>query len=133
MLEGLVTQDQYNAFCIDCQKNRSTHANIFFGTFICGDCADFHRNMFDMMHSYIKTVFDEPWDPYQKRVAGCGGNKAFYEFMKDYGKERDAILKKYKNSAADYYKKRLAAQCSSKPFDELAPPKNASEAFDYAG
>jgi hypothetical protein len=35
ILRKLVHEDQFNAFCIDCQKNRSTHANITFGVFIC--------------------------------------------------------------------------------------------------
>ena len=65
MLKKLVHEDQFNAFCIDCQKNRSTHANISFGVFICQDCAKFHMANFPMYESYIKNVFDECWDKFQ--------------------------------------------------------------------
>ena len=35
ILRKLCQEDQFNAFCIDCQKNRSSHANVTFGVFIC--------------------------------------------------------------------------------------------------
>jgi len=65
VLKKLVYEDQFNAFCIDCQKNRSTHANITFGVFICQECALFHNQNFPMYESYVKAVFDECWDEFQ--------------------------------------------------------------------
>jgi Putative GTPase activating protein for Arf len=35
--------DPYNKFCVDCMKQESTHANITYGTFICGGCATVHH------------------------------------------------------------------------------------------
>ena len=37
-----INEEQFDAFCIDCQENRSTHFNVFFGTFICSHCAEIH-------------------------------------------------------------------------------------------
>ena len=34
-LNQRVNTEQFDAFCIDCQNNRSTHANVTYGTFIC--------------------------------------------------------------------------------------------------
>lgn len=64
ILQKLCKEDQFNAFCIDCQKNRSTHANVTFGVFICQDCATFHQANFPMYDSYIKAVFEECWDTF---------------------------------------------------------------------
>jgi hypothetical protein len=41
-LKSLLDQDPYNKFCVDCHHGISTHANISYGTFICGDCANVH-------------------------------------------------------------------------------------------
>ena len=59
-----------------------------------------------MFSMYIKAL-EEVWDPYQLKVAEAGGNKAFFEFMRDYEKEKEHLSKKYKNDAAYYYKKLL--------------------------
>ena len=123
-LDALAHQNEFNAFCIDCQKNRSTHANVAFATFICQDCAAFHDENFPQGASYIKAL-DEVWDPYQLRAVQMGGNKAFYEFLRDYGKEREEVSKKYKTDAAAYYRKSLSYRVKNIPFTEKAPPKNA--------
>lgn len=54
--------DPFNKFCVDCNKAESTHSNISFGTFICGDCAQLHIEHFGMDRSYIKEIFAEVWD-----------------------------------------------------------------------
>lgn len=133
MLKKLVHEDQFNAFCIDCQKNRSTHANVTFGVFICQDCALFHQANFPMYECYIKNVFDECWDTFQLQNVNNGGNKRFYEFMKGYEKEREPILKKYTASAALYYRKKLCCTTMKQQFNDEAPPRNAQEAAERAG
>jgi len=60
------------------------------------------------------------------------GNKAFYEFMKDYGKERETIKNKYNTDAAKFYRKSLCFKARNIPLDEKAPPKNAQEAAERA-
>ena len=59
--------------------------------------------------SYIKTLFQEPWDGYQLQCMNAGGNLPFYNFMKEYGHEKKDAVKKYETDAAKWYKKRLAA------------------------
>ena len=75
---------------------------------------------------YTKAL-EEVWDPFQLKVASVGGNKAFYEFMRDYEKEREPIAKKYKNDAAYYYRKLLYCKAVGEEFNEIPPPKNAKE------
>jgi hypothetical protein len=62
-----------------------------------------------------------------------GGNKKFYEFMREYSKEREPILKKYQTSAALYYRRNLCFSAKNQACDELPPPKNAQEAAERAG
>ena len=76
--------------------------------------------------SYIKTL-NEVWDPYQLRTVQIGGNKALYEFLRDYGRERDEIDKKYKSDPARFYARSLSFRVKNLPYMEKAPPKNATE------
>ena len=56
-----------------------------------------------------------------------GGNKKFFEFLKEYGKEREPIPKKYSTNAAVYYRKKLCAEAKNQEFNDPAPAKNAQE------
>ena len=106
-LRKLVQEDQFNAFCIDCQRNRSSHCNVFFSTFICAECAQIHHDTYSMNQSYIKQLFSESWDSFQLRMVQVGGNKRFFEFMKEYEKERESISKKYSSNCANFYRRML--------------------------
>ena len=48
-----------------------------------------------MFSNYVKPLFNESWDGFQLRMVAIGGNKRFFEFLREYGKERDPIEKKY--------------------------------------
>ena len=63
-LKDMVINNQFNAYCIDCQKKTSSHANITYGTFICESCAEKHIGIFGMHKHYVKPVFSEFWDPH---------------------------------------------------------------------
>ena len=45
-LRKRITEEQFDAFCIDCQNNRSSHCNVTFGTFICETCAKEHERIY---------------------------------------------------------------------------------------
>ena len=74
---------------------------------MCRQCANEHEKM---PGSYIKPLAGEVYDSYSLRVlATAGGNKSFYEFMGQYGRQNDQNLaKKYSCPAAVYYAKALA-------------------------
>lgn len=124
-INHLVQENEFNAFCVDCQNNRSTHANITYGTYICGDCVLEHIKNYPVI-SYLKPL-DEVWDPYQLQVTAVGGNKNFYEFMREYQKEREPIAKKYKTDAGIYYRKKLHYAAKGLQLEEKQPPRNAQE------
>ena len=78
---NLVTNDQFNAYCIDCYQRQSSHCNITYGTFICEVCAQAHLLSFGMHKHYIKEIFTELWDPNQLQIAQRYGNKKFYDHV----------------------------------------------------
>jgi len=90
---------------VDCQENRSTHCNVTFGTFICARCVEVHMNHYSPFQCYIKALFEDAWDNFQINCVQGGGNKRFFEFLREYGKERDPIQKKYDTSAALFYRR----------------------------
>lgn len=101
--------------------------NVFFGTFICAACAELHEQTFSPFQSYIKPLFEDAWDNFQLNCVQNGGNKRFFEFLRDYGKERETIAKKYDSSAALYYRRMLCASSKKLNFTESPPAKDAKE------
>lgn len=131
LLQELLARDTYNKFCIDCNRNESTHASITYGTFVCGECANIHLNVLGMDKSYVKPIFGDTWDSYQIQVMQLAGNKRLWDFFKQYtGLEQKAIPTKYTSSPASYYRKRLAAEATGRSFVDKEPPKNAEEYLD---
>ena len=59
-----------------------------------------------------------------------GGNKLFWEFLKDYKSESKIIPSKYTTKEAKYYALRLAAIAQQKPFVVKPPAKNMDEYLD---
>lgn len=78
--------DPYNKWCLDCKANRSTHAIVMFGIFVCEQCSIQHVTLFGKQATWPKRVLSEHWDDYQLlHVArGCGGNKPIYDLFKEY-------------------------------------------------
>ena len=64
LIQSLLVKDAFNTFCIDCGKQKSTHFNVTFGTFICEACAKAHWQLFDMNVCYVKAALTENWDKY---------------------------------------------------------------------
>ena len=61
-----------------------------------------------------------------------GGNQRFFEFLREYGNERDPISKKYSCNVALFYRRRLCAQAKQQTFTERTPAKSAQELADNA-
>jgi ADP-ribosylation factor GTPase-activating protein 1 len=131
LLQELLSKDTYNKFCVDCNRNESTHTSVTYGTFICQDCASIHLAVLGMDKSYVKPIFGEPWDNHQVRMVQLGGNKKLWDFLKQYaGLEQKGVSQKYESAAARFYRKKLNAEATGRPFSEKEPPKNAEEYLD---
>ena len=58
------------------------------------------------------------------------GNKAFWDFFKEYKLESASISNKYQSKAAKYYKQRLVALAMGKEFNKEKPARNIEEVLD---
>lgn len=75
---------------------------------------------------------DEPWDPYQMRMALSGGNKQWTDFMFKYRftDNEKAIKLYYKTDASQYYRKMVKAKATGLKFDREEPPVTSGEAVE---
>ena len=73
-------KESYNKWCLDCKINKSTHAIVFYGTFVCERCATELVSQFGRAAIWPKKIFGEQWDDYQLMhiAKGAGGNKPLY-------------------------------------------------------
>ena len=101
----MITKNQFNAYCIDCQKTKSSYANITFATFICESCAKRHIELFGMHKHYVKPAFTEYWDPHQIAMVKAGGNQKFYNHLKSIGQVKAELRVKYKHPSVKGYRK----------------------------
>lgn len=78
----------------------------------------------------MKDVFNEQWDDYQLEAVstGFGGNKLFFNLLREYNIQALPILEKYQHKAAKYYARKLTAMIDrSIDFKELPPAKDWNE------
>ena len=75
LLRDLIDKDPYNKYCVDCNIRESTHCSVSYGVFLCGPCAQCHKQELGMQTSYVKDVFHELWDEFQLKMVVFGGNK----------------------------------------------------------
>lgn len=55
-----VISNPFNNFCIDCKQNKTTHAIVWLGAYVCGDCcAAIITAQGGNQHCYIKDIFGE--------------------------------------------------------------------------
>ena len=128
-LAGLL-KDPFNKFCIDCKKNKTTHALIWLGTFVCGQCAQNHLAYLangQQSQVYCKEVHKEQWDDYQLRSVQFGANKAFFNVLKEYDLLDADFAVKYKHAAVNWHKKRLRAQMAGEEFTKRPPAVDNAE------
>lgn len=127
--------DPYNKYCIDCKVNLSTHVMVMYGAFMCGSCANAHRQMFGFFQTYPKNITMEQFDDVQLASIAeqIGGNKAIYDLFVEYGILGEDSYSRFSHRCFDWYKRRLSCAITGTVFEEEKPPKNVGEALDYAG
>ena len=85
-----------------------------------------------MTKSYVKDIFLEQWDDYQLASISFeyGGNKPFFEFIKEYNIQGLPIDQKYKHKATQFYMKTHLAKLDGLDVKEAAPARDWGEKFD---
>ena len=101
---------------------------IWIGTFVCVHCAGIHRHAFGgQSQNYIKDLTKDHWDDYQLRSLQIGGNKPFFEILKEYGIENEELTTKHKHSCVAWYKRSHVSKMDGINFTEAKPPKDWNE------
>lgn len=107
----------YNKFCIDCQRNLTTHCIVWLGSFVCGDCAKEHSLRFGgNQYVYVKNIYNEQWDDYCLRSVALGGNKPVFDLFREYDIVKNPIEKKYLHNCVRWYKAMHMAKMDDRPF-----------------
>jgi len=108
---------------------------VTFGIFICEECAHIHLKHLGLEQSYVKRVEGEMWDEWQLKSVSpeFGGNKVWYNLLKEYNLSAAAISKKYTSSLALYQKRKIWTEIQGKPFTEEKPAKNWHDRADKVG
>lgn len=123
-LEDLLTIP-FNTFCIDCKENRTTHAVVWLGAFVCKKCAgDILRSVGGNQFCYIKDIFGEHWDDYQLSSMTKGGNKNLFVLMKEYEVHDERLADIYNEPCIVWYRNMHQARMDEVPFTQPKPGKN---------
>jgi len=69
------------------------------------------------------------WDDYQLRSIQIGGNKPFFEILKEYGIENEELTIKHKHACVAWYKKSHVAKMDGINFYDPKPPKDWNERY----
>jgi len=118
----------FNTYCVDCKENKSTHAVVWLGAFVCKKCADdLVKKVGGNHHCYIKDIFGEHWDDYQLQSMAKGGNKNVFIIMKEYGVHHEALSSIYDDPCMVWYREKHQAKCDNLPFDQPKPGKDIRE------
>eukprot|EP00347_Sterkiella_histriomuscorum_P008382 403345311 len=114
--------DQCNKFCFDCGTENPHYVSINQGIFLCFNCAmSIHRLHYGVEISYIKSVFNDPWNHQQLRVLIKSGNKELKEFLEFYDLLYEPIQKRYNTQAMQFYRDRLRATVDGQTYSKEKP------------
>ena len=72
-----------------------------------------------------KSVLEEQWDDYQLRSLAFGGNKPFFDLVKDYEISGENIAARHKHKAIKWYRARHIAAMDDMPFHVAKPAAGA--------
>lgn len=81
-LSELLASSPANTRCTDCDKPNPEWTSQGFGTFICLNCAGYHRSIGAHVTTVRSLTLDE-WTPDQVAVLEQGGNERFIEYLRN--------------------------------------------------
>ena len=96
-ISELLAANPSNGRCADCEREHPEWTSQGFGTFICLNCAGYHRSMGAHITTVRSLTLDE-WTPEQVRILEIGGNELFWDYLRSM-----RILQRYHLPEVLYY------------------------------
>lgn len=113
----IVSMDEENKKCVDCNNENPTKISVNNGVLICESCSEQHLKLGSSI-SYIRDLDDE-FDEYLLNYLTLGSNSKFKRFLQDeHIDESFPIEKKYLTKACDYYRRILKQKVKGEPLFE---------------
>jgi len=104
--EQLVTAENGNNRCIDCDELNPEWASLGFGTVCCLRCAGKHRS-FGTHVTLVRSIKMDEWSREQIACVRLGGNRNFLEYLHSFLEEKNHLLDtfdKYYLPEVSYYR-----------------------------
>lgn len=134
----IISIDEGNKNCVDCNKENPNKVSINNGVVICEACAEQHKQLGTMV-SYIRDL-DGDFDEYLLNYFSLGSNTKFKRFLSEEKIDESLpIEKKYFTRACDFYRKNLKQKVGGgkllekdyeNPNEILEHPENSFPEFE---
>lgn len=102
-----ISKEMDNSTCIDCSSKHPKWVSVYYGTFMCLDCAGVHRSLGIYLDS-IKSIGLDTWSKQAYLPVKYGGNKRFREYLKEINFTSNELENKYKSENVIKYSYSLA-------------------------
>jgi len=113
-----LSKQEGNATCIDCEERDPKWVSLYYGTFMCLNCAGTHRSLGVYLESIRSTGLDA-WDRRSYLPVKYGGNKGHKAFLLEHGCMAMAVEDRYRNENVIEYSKMLAAKIKEATGEEI--------------
>lgn len=130
-LRKIMLDDPDNKWCLECKDIQSTHCIVFFGIFVCEECAGKIVDLFGRFSTWPKKVLQEQWDDAQLLhiEPANGGNRPVLNLFKEFAIENCPMKDRYESKIFQWYRSKHHALAEGRPFDQVKPEKTWSQFF----
>lgn len=113
-----LSKQEDNTTCIDCGAKGPKWVSLYYGTFMCLDCAGVHRSLGIYLESIRSTGLDA-WDRRSYLPVKYGGNGRFRAFLRENGCAAMSVEDRYRDESVIGYSRALVAEVKEATGEEI--------------